>query len=202
MYKITILIRIFALICFLVNFIFTNNISNFVYNNDNLFIHKSVEFVETTSKELFNKTGVSLYVNILNSLDSKPYSSFRDEIILSLKQPFVVITLIKNDKKIDIISSDPYLIDTNKVYWEYMVPLIPFSDHQLTPQILSAVVLNGYIESVDLIAEKFGVKIEHNISKDEKGAKIIAKVITYIMLSSMIILFLFVYYRGASSAKK
>lgn len=193
------LIRITVLTLFLFTLGLTKG---FVFNEDSLFIDKSVEFVETTSEELFNKTGVSLYVSMISSLNSKLYGDFKRSIVSSLRKPFVLILLIKDDKKIDIITSSEDLLDTEKVYWEYMVPLIPINDREITLQVLSAIVLNGYIESVDLIASKFGVLIQHNVSKDEKGVRAISKMITYIMLFSMLILFFIVYVKGMKLAKK
>lgn len=184
---------------FLFDFIIADG---FVYNKDALFVRKSAEFVEMTSRELFIKTGVSLYVNMVSSLDSRSYVDFKQSVVLSLKKPFVLILLVKDNKKIDIITSDDNLLDTNKVYWEYMVPLIPVRDEQITPQALSAIVLNGYIESVDLIASKFGVSIQHNVSKDERGARAISRMITYIMLFSMLIPFVIFYFKGRRIEKK
>ena len=127
------------------------------------------------------------------SLDGKDYLDFKEDLIKTLNKPFAAIILIKKDKKIDIISSNNELFNRKKVYWEYMVPLIPTKDSEITPEVLSAVVFNGYVESVDLIADKFDTKIEHNIPKDEKGAKAVAKLILYIMLFSMLGIVAFMY---------
>lgn len=165
-----------------------------MFNDDGLFVKKSVDFVELTSKELFLKTGVSLYVFMSIDIDSNDYINFKNKIIKQFQKPFVAIVLIKNIKTIDIIESNKDLLDTNKVYWEYMVPLIPTKNSELTSQALSAIVLNGYIEIVDLIADKFGVIIEHNVAKNEKGAKMLAKAILYFMLFSMLTLFIIFYF--------
>lgn len=170
------------------------SVSNFVFNDDLIFIPKSSDFVEKVSTELYNKTGVSLYVYMSKSLNHKDYKEFRDEFVTKLQKPYISIILIKNDKKIDIVTSSEDLLDKKKVYWEYMVPLLPLSDDELTPQALSAVVFNGYVEIVDLVADKFGVVIAHNIPKDEKGPKLIAQMILYIMLFSLIIIFLVGYF--------
>lgn len=167
--------------------------NNFVLNPNDLLTQKSSDFIQKVSQELLEKTGISLYVYMGESLDGKDYLVFKEDFIKQLKQPFAAIVLIKNDKKIDIISSKSDLFDRKKVYWEYMIPLIPTKDSELTPQALSAVVFNGYIESVDLIADKFDVKIEHNIPKDEKGAKAVAQLILYIMLFSMLGIVAFMY---------
>lgn len=129
--------------------------------------------------------------------DSAPindWNEFKNSIIPRLNAPYVAIILIKNSKKIDIIASNPELLDRKKVYWEYMVPLLPQKDSDINAQILSAVVLNGYVESVDLIADNFGVTIQHNIPKDEKGAKAVAQIILYAMLFSLLGLFGFFYF--------
>ena len=127
------------------------------------------------------------------SLEGRDYLNFKENFIKELNKPFAAIILIKKDKKIDIISSENDLFDRKKVYWEYMVPLIPTKDSEITAEALSAIVFNGYIESVDLIADKFDTKIEHNIPKDEKGAKAVAQLILYIMLFSMLGIVAFMY---------
>lgn len=168
---------------------------NFVFNEDSLLVEKSANFIEQTSAELKSKTGVNLFVFMGESLGDSTYSAFKDSFSAKLSKPFVALILFKNDKKIDIIQSQDDLLDKNKVYWEYMVPLIPRKDNELTPQALSAVVFNGYVESVDLIADKFGVAVEHNIPKDEKGARAVAQVILYIMLFSMLGIIALIYLR-------
>lgn len=194
---------------------------NFVFGD--LLNQKSKDFINQTSLELFEKTGVNLYVfadsalaessldsatltksttitesSLTNSTSAEsspnPYTNFKQRFIQNLTPPFAAIIVIKNAKKIDIIaSSDDFLSPKarKKIYWEYMVPLLPQKDDENT---LPAVVFNGYVEAVDLIADYFGVEIKHNIAKDEKGAKLVAKGILYIMLFSMLGLFAFIYF--------
>lgn len=178
---------------------------NFVFGD--LLNQKSKDFINQTSLELFEKTGVNLYVfadsalaesSLVNSTIAEsspnPYEHFKQRFIQNLTTPFAAIIVIKNAKKIDIIaSSDDFLPPKarKKIYWEYMVPLLPQKDDE---NALPAVVFNGYVEAVDLIADYFGVEIKHNIAKDEKGAKLVAKGILYIMLFSMLGLFAFIYF--------
>lgn len=165
----------------------------FVFNEDSLFVQKSVDFVEQASSELRDKTGVNLYVYLGKSLNGATYEDFKADFITHLSAPFAAIILIRDDKKIDIATSNDDLLDKKKVYWEYMVPLIPQKDSELTPQALSAIVLNGYVESIDLIADSFGATIEHNFPKDEKGARAISQLILYVMLFSMLGIILLMY---------
>lgn len=168
--------------------------NNFVFNDDSLLVEKSAVFIEQVSSELLDKTGVSLYVYMGEKLQDSSYVEFKNKLISKLKVPYVAIILIRDDKKIDIATSSDDILDKKKVYWEYMVPLIPQKDSELTNQALSAVVFNGYIESVDLIADKFNVTINHNIPKNEKGAKAVAQLILYLMLFSMLGIVAFMYF--------
>lgn len=170
---------------------------SFVFNNSSFFNPKSIDFIDKTSAELFAKTGVNLYIFAGDTFanDGKifdSYDGFKSDFIQRLNAPFAAIIVIKNHKKIDIISSDILsLKERKKIYWEYMVPLLP--QKEVEANALSAVIFNGYVEAVDLIADKFGVEIKHNIAKNEKGANLIAKGILYLMLFSMIGLLVLIY---------
>ena len=152
--------------------------------------------MENISLELFEKTGVSLYVFAANKMDSNKYLDFKNELIKSFSPPFVSIVLLKENKKIDVFTSNNELLDSNKVYWEYMVPLLPKNGSIPDNKLLGAIIFNGYVESVDLIANKFGVLIEHNIAKDEQGPRLIAKGILYFMLFSLLGLFFVISFFG------
>lgn len=174
----------------------------FVFNPDSLLNAKSVDFFNATSAELAQKTGINLYVYMANNAPISKYSDFKNYLADKAKKPFVIIVLLKNEQKIDIITSDESKEalskeDKKKIYWEYMVPLLPSSSNSGKDSesgAFSAVVFNGYVEAVDLIADKFGAQINHNISKDEKGAKLVAQGILYVMLFSLIGLFVVVYF--------
>ncbi len=179
--------------------------SPFVFNTDSILNPKAIAFFHATSRELREKTRVNLYVFAANDLESQDYARFREDFRAKLSTPFAAIILIKNAKKIDIIASaDEVLTPTErkKIYWEYMVPLLPQKEREITDSALSAVVFNGYVEAVDLIAEHFGVSVNHNVAKNEKGAKAVAKGILYIMLISMLgILALIYFYKGRKNEK-
>lgn len=168
---------------------------NFTFNPDSLLNQKTIDFFNATSAELAQKTGINLYVYMANNPPVKMYDNFYIHLQHKVKKPYVAIALFKSDKKIDIITSDESILtkdDKKKIYWEYMVPLLPQKDSESGA--LSAVVFNGYVEAVDLIADKFGATILHNVAKNEKGAKFVAQGILYVMLFSLLGLFAFVYY--------
>ncbi|MGI0405843.1 hypothetical protein ACRE1S_00405 [Helicobacter himalayensis] len=98
--------------------------------------------------------------------------------------PYATIFIYPNDKKIDIDLSQNAqgVFDIERVYFEYMVPLLPKPNEELQSDRLSAVVLNGYSEAADLIAAHFNASLENNIPRDESGGKGFVKFSMYFML--------------------
>ncbi|WP_238700250.1 hypothetical protein [Helicobacter jaachi] len=174
-------------------------------NPDWLLVPKSVAFVQTLSNELFTKTGYSLYVALVDktpqdaslNLDSKASREhYKQSLTKHLSPPYTLIVFMKNDEKMDIISSQPQTyLDEEKVYFEYMVPLLPKQkDEALTPQRISAIVLNGYAQAADMIAAHFDVKLEHNMKVDESGGQEFVRFSMYIMLLIMFGILALIYF--------
>lgn len=176
-----------------------------VDNTHKLLIPKSVDFVETLSTELQAKTGYHLYMVVVDSvpmedlfLESPQDSTlkltpkqkrlaYKNMLLEKLQKPYTLIVFMKEDEKIDIISSEPKkYFDEEKVYYEYMVPLLPKQkDEILTPQLISAIVLNGYAQAADMIAHYFDVKLENNMPVDESGGREFVRFSMYVMLLVM-----------------
>lgn len=176
-----------------------------VDNTHKLLIPKSVDFVEALSTELQAKTGYHLYVAVVDSvpmedlfLESPQDSTlkltskqkrlaYKNMLLEKLQKPYTLIVFMKEDEKIDIISSEPKkYFDEEKVYYEYMVPLLPKQkDEILTPQLISAIVLNGYAQAADMIAHHFDVKLENNMPVDESGGREFVRFSMYVMLLVM-----------------
>lgn len=176
-----------------------------VDNTHKLLIPKSVDFVETLSTELQAKTGYHLYMAVVDSvpmedlfLESPQDSTlkltpkqkrlaYKNMLLEKLQKPYTLIVFMKEDEKIDIVSSEPKkYFDEEKVYYEYMVPLLPKQkDEILTPQLISAIVLNGYAQAADMIAHHFDVKLENNMPVDESGGREFVRFSMYVMLLVM-----------------
>lgn len=177
-------------------------------NRHHLLIPKSVSFVEILSHELKAKTSYNLYVAVLDSipsdivLDSKmPQTSkqkrlaYKNMLIENLPKPYTLILFMKEDEKIDIISSSPRTyLDEDKVFFEYMIPLLPKQkDEALTNERISAIVLNGYATAADMIAHHFGVALENNMPLDESGGREFVRFSMYAMLLVLFGLIGFIY---------
>lgn len=170
-----------------------------------LLIPKSVDFVETLSRELQTKTGYHLYVAVVDSVPVEKLSlespqdatlqiaqkqkrlAYKNILVQNLPKPYTIIVFMRDDEKIDIISSEPQkYFDEEQVYYEYMVPLLPKQkDEILTPQLISAIVLNGYAQAADMIAHHFDVKLENNMPVDASGGREFIRFSMYMMLLVM-----------------
>ncbi|WDL75237.1 TPM domain-containing protein [Helicobacter winghamensis] len=169
----------------------------YVLENQNQLIDKTVAFVEILSDEVYEKTGVSLYVVALKDLGSKNLQEQERFFIQNLKSPYVLLFFTQFEKKINIITSAEAekMFDKKEIYWDYIVPLIPKKDDDLTPQNISAFLLNGFVDIADRIAEYHGVELEHSFPKQNKGVQIAVRTLLYVMLFVILLLFVFVYLR-------
>lgn len=165
-----------------------------VDNRDGLIVPKSVAFIEQLSSELFTQTSFSLFVA---AIDQTPLASelnpeqareqYKKTLIHALPKPYTIIVFMKNDQKIDIISSDPdTFLNEFRIFMEYMVPLLPKqNDEILSPERISAIILNGYVEAADMVASHFGITLEHDFRTNDIGGREFVRVSMYLMLLIM-----------------
>lgn len=166
-------------------------------NRTGLLVPKTVGFVQTLSSELQYKVGFSLYININSdsSLDTPiKRKVYEEEISSKLPIPHGILFFFYPSKKIEIVldESSKQLFDADKVFFEYIAPLLPEKDEDLTPQRISGFLLNGYSEIADRVADKYGVKLENNFPSSNLNSFI--RIILYIMLFILVGLFALVYF--------
>ncbi|WP_299546251.1 TPM domain-containing protein [uncultured Helicobacter sp.] len=169
----------------------------YVLENQNQLIDKTVGFIEILSDEVYEKTGVSLYVVALENLGKKNLQEQEYFFVRNLKSPYALLFFTQFEKKINIITSPEVekMFDKKEVYWDYIIPLIPKKDDELTPQNISAFLLNGFVDMADRIAEYHSVELEHSFPKQNKGVQIAVRTMLYVMLFVLLLLFVFVYLR-------
>ncbi|MCI5967977.1 TPM domain-containing protein [Helicobacter sp.] len=169
----------------------------YVLENQNQLVDKTEGFIEILSDEVYEKTGVSLYVVALENLGGKSIQEQEHFFTQNLKFPYALLFFTQLEKKINIITSPEVerMFDKKEVYWDYIVPLIPQSDKELTQQNISAFLLNGFVDIADRIATYHNVELEHSFPKQNKGVEIAVRTLLYAMLFIMLLLFLFVHLR-------
>lgn len=96
--------RVFTLCAFLILSVSFLQAS-YVVHNDSIVSDRVAGKVNEMGSELFAKSGISVYVSAPSSLDGKSIQEFEKELSDSLKKPYVLFTLAKNDQKVDITYS-------------------------------------------------------------------------------------------------
>lgn len=175
-------------------------------NQGGLFVPKSVDFVNKLSTEIKHKTGFSLYVDVVDTVElstKKDRMEYQDHILSKLTPPYSVIFFFAKSKKVDIVLSDDArsTFDTEKMFFEYMAPLLPDpkKDSEFTPNSISAAILNVYSIIADKISDKYGIKFDENFPKDE--SREIVHYIIWAMLIALIGLFAWAYFFGSTKKK-
>lgn len=184
----------FLLLCIpCLGFALTEN-AYVVDNRDRLIVPKSVAFIEQLSNELFAQTSFSLFVAAIDQIPSAPGLSpeqaraqYKKTLTRALPKPYTIIVFMKNDQKIDIISSNPdTFLNEFRIFMDYMIPLLPKqNDEILSPERISAIILNGYVEAADMVASHFGITLEHGFRTNDIGGKEFVRVSMYLMLLIM-----------------
>lgn len=175
--------------------------SYIIGNTQHTITPKSQEFVQALSAEIFQKTGIKAYLDIIDTITTPSIYSTKQarklhqqEVLRSLKNPCVVIFLFLQERKIELVSSDDlhYFLDEKKlesIYFDYMAPLLPEKEQDITPQRISAVILNGYSELADVIGHQYNIVFENNFETNEEGVRTFVRFIMYAMLIILLGLF-------------
>lgn len=164
--------------------------SEYVLDSDHQLYPASYSFIHDLSSELFEKSGVSVYIIAHESLEGQSLESYKSS--LKLKEPFVYLIFLRKEKKIDIDGSKSVMekINAQDIYWDYIVPLIPKKDSELTASNISAFLINGYIAVVEEIAQALNVSLENKYIPENKGIQTASKAILYMMTLVLLVLFI------------
>ncbi|QQW65615.1 hypothetical protein HGK49_00780 [Helicobacter pylori] len=173
---------------------------DYVFNNSKgRLVEKSVAFVEGVSKELYLKTGVRFVID-MTDFEKNPIAlaaknerqNYQEGFLKQLKPPFVVFFFYHDAQKIELVANPKDLLDTDKIFFEKIAPLLPTNPKEYTPQRISAMLINGYSVAVDALAQKYRVNITQNFNAP-KGATFV-KVVIYILLLTLLGAFLGLYF--------
>lgn len=169
-------------------------------NSSNVLIPKSQEFVNNLANEVESKIGIKMLIDVVDDKSQKyPTKADRENYIKktleNLTEPYTIIFVFLNEKKIEIIASKSLQSFLNNkkiesIYFDRMAFLLPTNEEEFTPQRMSAVILNGYSELAEIISKYYEIPLENNVfDGDEQSAQQFSKMITMIMLVVLLVLF-------------
>lgn len=173
---------------------------------------KTRAVINLISSELLAKSGVGVYIDAIaktplmlhrykelerqattrrakKQLIKANYDAYIKAVTRGLKAPYVVVFFLLKDKKMMVRASKEGIVDTRAVYEDSMAPLLPPQDNKLTSELISAIVLNGYIDITNTIAKQRNIELKTGIKEEDKtflyvrdGALIAMLVIMFALL--------------------
>lgn len=160
---------------------FSQNI--FFAGDKNLLNPKTLYAITEIGSELREKTGV--FVKIFADETAGQTKNERDIFVSKLmqdeKRPFFLIFFVKNERKFRIIPNEKAknLVDTEQIYENYIVPLLPNSK-KIEKNQISAILLSAYSQLAYEISQKTGVILQKNIV--DRSADGVFRAVNFIIL--------------------
>jgi len=179
--------------------------ASYVLINDGIISQKVTQKVESLGNELFLKTKVSVYVAIPNSLEKMDIKKYEESLSKELKEPFVLLTLAKNEQKVDIVNSksldDKFDKESTLSPFPWNGTIIPLLAVKKENDKYNAAVLNGYADIVEQIAASYNIKLEGAIGSTNKDIYHYIKILIYGFLIFVILRYFYKLIRRKNDKK-
>ena len=157
--------------------------------NENLLSQKVSEELNLIGNELYDKTGIYLFVAIGAKTPLEELIKKQDE----LPKPNVLLALSQDSHKVDIVGSKEALafFDKEAVLSPYpgTGTILPILTSHKGQDIYNAAILNGYADIADRLAKYFGIDLENSIGNSNRDTINILRILIY-----GFICFAFIYY--------
>ncbi len=165
--------RGFFLCAFFLAFVTSNANATYVYINDGVISQRVSDKLEEMGKELFEKSGISVYVVAPASLNGLKITEYEKQVAASLKQPFALFVLAKNEQQVDIIYSESLegKFDKEGILspFPWKGTVIPLLSVKKDNDKYNAATLNGYADLVEQIASSLDIKLESAIGSTNRN---------------------------------
>src|SRR5574344_988851 len=190
---------IFSLLLFL----YTNSFAQNFIIKDDLIDTRAKEKIIEIGNEVKSKIGVNVYVyatsgfGLNKDITTKEkidyIKNYELDILKTLEQPYVIITISLEDTHVNLYSSDSLekIIDKNEILDDYVVPLLASKDKNTVGSKVSASVLNGYAAVADKLADSKNIELESNIGNQGRVASTIWRVFIYFVLLSALLAYIY-----------
>ena len=147
-------------------FISLNSVANATYiiQNDSIINEKVSSKVESLGEELYKKTSIGVYVTLPASLEKKSVGNYAKELAKTLKEPYVLLVLAKDEKQVEIVNSkvlnDKFDKEEILSPFPWSGSIIPLLSGKKDNDNYNVAVLNGYADIVEQIAKSQNIVLE------------------------------------------
>jgi len=167
--------------------------SRFILEGKELIDPRTIQKIDEMGKELFEKTGVNVYIYTKKSYfdveikDKKErflhIKEYEKRIIENIEQPYVLISMAVEDMHVNMFNSKDLdsIINRDKILDRDIIPLLASHGKNSLYAKVSAALLNGYGEIADEVAMNLkGITLDSSI---ESGASTFKEFWRYFMYS-------------------
>ncbi len=170
---------------------------NFILKNDGILPQKTIQKINEIGNELYQKTGVALYLVAIEKMPTKRIREYEEHIAKNLKPPYILLTFALKDHKVDIVNSADVAsrFDKEQVLSPFpwsgtIIPLL--ESHSKNPKAaVEAALLNGYADIAEQVASSFGVKLKSGIGNTNKNIYFGLRLLFYGILALIFINFIY-----------
>ena len=177
------------------------NQNPFILTHDGLIDQRAQDKIFQIGSETKSKLNVNLYVSIEenNGIDmDKPIEErrklmklYEQKLLKDVKRPYVLLSLVIDQKYANILMSDDLknVVNKDDVLDDYVIPLLASKDKNSLFAKTSAASLNGFAQIADSIAQSKNIKLESSIGSEGKTAGTIWRVFMYTLVAAGILLY-------------
>jgi hypothetical protein len=144
--------------------------AKFLYKDDVVFNEKFTNQIEEIGHELYDKTGISLYLVMVRDLDdNQSTADFEKSLATQLQEPFVVLTFVELQKKVDIFARPQSL------YKDFDKKQVLSPNASFAGALVSAVMFGRSVDDYKELLSNYGGTILPVLAEKAKGADIVKK---------------------------
>jgi len=185
--------------------------SRFILAGKELIDPRTIQKIDEMGKELFEKTGVNVYIyakksylNVKTKDKKEKFLQIKEHekrILKNVKQPYVLISMAIDDMHVNILNSKDLnsVISRDKILDRDIIPILASQDKNSLYTKVSVALLNGYGEIADEVAMKLkGITLKSSIESGASTFKIFWRYFMY----TLVLLGLFAYIYSIRKGRK
>jgi len=189
-----------------------NTNSRFILEGKELIDPRTIQKIDEMGNELFEKTGVNVYIYTKKSYLTKEVTdmkekvslikAYEEKILTEVGAPYVLISMAIDDTHINLYNSKDLdsVIDKDRILGRAIIPIIASKDKNSMDTKVSVALLNGYGEIVDTVAmELKGIKLNSSIESGASAFKDFWRIFMYILVVGGLLVYLYATMKGRRS---
>jgi len=169
--------------------------SRFILEGKDLIDPRTIQKIDEMGNELFEKTGVNVYIYTKRSYLTKKVTDMKKKLSLikeyekvileKIDKPYVLISLAIDDTHINMYNSDDLnnIIDKERILGRDIIPIIASQDKNSLDTKVSVALLNGYAEIVDVVAKELkDITLDSSIESGASAFKSYWRIFMYTLV--------------------